>query len=255
MSEVKKSDDAAAKSAEVKKFTPEVVLKRKRKKKRKIKRDKHGVPLNYNKHKKERLEIYCRAEKYAKEYAQQSKDLIRSLRNARNNNQYFIPAEAKVMFVIRIRGILCMHPNTKKVLQLFRLRQVHNGVFIKINKATINMLKKIIPYITYGTPSRKSISDLIYKRGFGKIKGQRIPLTHNKIIKEALGKFNIICIADVIHEIVTCGPFFKQVNNFLWPFKLSSPRGGFRYIKTNFSEGGDAGNREEYINKLIQSMN
>jgi hypothetical protein len=29
----------------------------------------------------------------------------------------------------------------KKVLQLFRLRQINNRVFIKLNKATINMLR------------------------------------------------------------------------------------------------------------------
>ena len=29
----------------------------------------------------------------------------------------------------------------KKVLQLFRLRQINNGVFIKLNKATISMLR------------------------------------------------------------------------------------------------------------------
>ena len=50
---------------------------------------------------------------------------------------------------------------------------------------------------------------------------------------------------DIIHEIYTVGPSFKQVSteqgskagggvlapsqasNFLWPFKLSSPKGGF----------------------------
>ena len=34
-----------------------------------------------------------------------------------------------------------MSPKVKKVLQLFRLRQINNGVFIKLNKATINMLR------------------------------------------------------------------------------------------------------------------
>ena len=29
----------------------------------------------------------------------------------------------------------------KKVLQLFRLRQINNGVFIKLNKATTAMLR------------------------------------------------------------------------------------------------------------------
>lgn len=52
----------------------------------------------------------------------------------------------------------------------------------------------------------------------------RIPLINNGIIEEALGKYNIICIEDLIHEIYTVGPNFKQASNFLWPFKLSSAK-------------------------------
>lgn len=39
---------------------------------------------------------------------------------------------------------------------------------------------------------------------------------------QALGKHNIICIEDLVHEIYTVGPAFKQASNFLWPFKLSA---------------------------------
>ena len=47
-----------------------------------------------------------------------------------------------------------------------------------------------------------------------------------------------------------------QASNFLWPFKLSNPTGGFRTRKfKHFVEGGDLGNREEKINQLIQQMN
>jgi large subunit ribosomal protein L7e len=55
---------------------------------------------------------------------------------------------------------------------------------------------------------------------------QRIPLTDNSIVEAALGKYGLICVEDLIHEIFTCGPHFKEANNFLWPFKLSSPLGG-----------------------------
>ena len=41
---------------------------------------------------------------------------------------------------------------------------------------------------------------------------------------QALGKHNIICIEDLVHEIYTVGPAFKQASNFLWPFKLSAAR-------------------------------
>merc|ERR1712070_324082 len=141
------------------------------------------------------------------------------------------------------------------VLQLLRLRQIHNAVFLKVNKATLNMGKLVTPYITYGEPNLKTISELIYKRGHGKVNKQRIPLTENSVIEGALGKYGIICVEDLIHEIVTCGPHFKEANNFLWPFKLSSPLGGYKKRRQHFSEGGEAGNREELINKLVRRMN
>merc|ERR1719442_399367 len=70
---------------------------------------------------------------------------------------------------MRIRGINQVSPKVKKVLQLFRLRQINNGVFIKLNKATINMLRICEPYITWGTPNLKSVRELVYKRGFVKL--------------------------------------------------------------------------------------
>jgi large subunit ribosomal protein L7e len=56
----------------------------------------------------------------------------------------------------------------------------------------------------------KSIRELIYKRGFGKVSKQRIPLTNNGIIEESLGKYDILSIEDLVHEIATAGPNFKQ---------------------------------------------
>ena len=64
-----------------------------------------------------------------------------------------------------------------------------------------------------------------------------------------------VTIKDVIHEIVTAGEHFKAVTNFLWPFKLNNPTGGWKKKNNHFTEGGDYGNREEFVNKLVQSMN
>lgn len=69
------------------------------------------------------------------------------------------------------------------------------------------------------------------------------------------GDYGIICVEDLIHEIYTVGKNFKVANNFLWPFKLSSPRGGMNKKTTHFVEGGDAGNREDQINRMIRRMN
>jgi len=202
-----------------------------------------------------RRTIYKKAEKYIKEYRAINNSLVRLKRQAKNNNNFYVPDEPKVAFVVRIRGINRVSPKTRKILQLLRLRQIHNGVFVRLNKATWNMLRLVEPYITYGTPNLKSVKELLYKRGYGKVDKSRIALSENAIIQKALGQYGIICMEDLIHEIYTAGPHFKEANNFLWPFKLSSPLGGFTKKRIHFAEGGDAGNREEYINDLIRRMN
>jgi len=202
-----------------------------------------------------RKKLYLKAQQYAKEYLSQERALIRLKRQAKNNGNYYVESEPKLAFVIRIRGINAIAPKTKKILQLLRLRQVHNGVFVKLNKATITMLKLVEPYITYGYPNLKSVRHLIYKRGYGKVEKQRIPLTANSIIAKTLNKdTKIECIEDLIHEIYTVGNKFKQANNFLWPFKLSSPLGGYVQKGKNYAEGGDYGDRGLEINKLLRRM-
>jgi len=205
--------------------------------------------------KKTRTAILKSAKSYVAEYRAKERDLIRAKRQAKNHGNFYVPAEPKVAFVVRIRGIMRVAPKTRKILQLLRLRQLHNGVFVKLNKATIVMLRYVEPYITYGAPNLKSVSELLYKRGYGKLDKQRIPLSNNSIIAKALGHHGIVGIEDLIHEIYTCGPHFKEANNFLWPFKLSSPLGGFSKKRIHYNEGGEAGDRDEDINKLIRRMN
>jgi len=199
-----------------------------------------------------------RAEEYANEYASAERELIRQRRQAKAVGNYFCEPEAKLMFVIRIRGMCDMHPKTKKILQLLRLRQIHLGVFLRVNKATQEMIKRVEPYLAYGYPSLKATRALIYKRGFGKAKtagqAQRLPLTDNCVIEEHLGKFGISCFEDLVHEIYTVGPHFKEANNFLWPFKLNSAKGGLPKKRLGFNEGGQAGNREKFMSGLIFRM-
>ena len=52
------------------------------------------------------------------------------------------------LFCCSINGV---SPKVRKILQLFRLLQIHNGVFIKLNKATMNMLRVVQPYVAYGS--------------------------------------------------------------------------------------------------------
>lgn len=206
--------------------------------------------------KKLRWKAKANVAKYEKEYRMKERHMTQLRREAKKNNNYFVEPEPKLVFAIRLVGINKLAPKPRKILQLLRLRQINNGVFLKMNQPMMLMLRCVQPYVTYGYPTLKQVRSLIYKRGFGKIDRQRIPLDDNRKIHDALGQYGISCMEDLIHEIYTAGPHFKQANNFLWPFKLRAPRGGFVNKRHGFNEprGGDWGNREEMINDLLKRM-
>merc|ERR1711934_852977 len=233
---------------------PESVLK-KRKTQEKLAADKAAAADAARKaNKDKRISMYKSAEKYVKEYRNMARQRVRMHRQAKASGNHFVDAEAKLAFVVRIRGLNDMHPKTKKILQIMRLRQMNLGVFMKISKASTEMLKRVEPYLSYGYPNLKSVRELIYKRGFGKINHQRVPLNDNSVVEAGLGKYGIMCMEDLIHEIYTVGPHFREANNFLWPFKLRPAKGGQAKKRKGFCEGGQAGNREQYMNGLIQRM-
>ncbi|KAI0804144.1 60S ribosomal protein L7 [Xylaria sp. FL0064] len=237
-------------------LVPETLLK-KRKSQEKARAERTAELEQKKKANKEkRAVIFKRAEKYVTEYRDAEREKVRLNRIAKQEGNFHVPAEEKLIFLIRIKGINKIAPKPRKILQLLRLLQINNGVFVRVTKATAEMIKIVEPWVAYGYPNLKSVKELIYKRGYGKVNKQRIPLTDNAIIEENLGKYGIICMEDLVHEIFTVGPNFKQASNFLWPFKLSNPNGGFRPRKfKHFIEGGDLGNREEKINALIRQMN
>jgi len=233
---------------------PEVVRKRlARSKARKEEKDKKKVEVA-KKSAWRKKEYFVRAEKYVKQYRTEKRQLIEAKRAAKVEGNFFVEAQPKVAVVTRIRGILGVSPKPRKILQLLRLRQINNTVFVRLNKATLAMLKLVEPYIAWGYPTLETVKKLVYKRGFLKIDSKRVPIVDNTQIEKALGKHNIICTEDLIHEIYTTGPHFAESNRLLWPFKLSNPRGGFNDKGTHFVEGGDAGNREEFINALLNRM-
>merc|ERR1711992_405955 len=179
-------------------------------------RAKEAIKLKVaRKHK--RATIFKRAEKYVKEYRERERDELRLAREAKKAGNFYIPSEPKLAFVMRIRGINQVAPKVRKVLQLFRLRQINNGGFIKVD-------------------------------------GKRTPITSNDLVESTLGRHGIICVEDMIHEIATVGPNFKYVSNCLWPMKLNTPTGGWRKKTNHFVEGGDFGCREDKVNALLRNM-
>jgi large subunit ribosomal protein L7e len=95
---------------------------------------------------------------------------------------------------------------------------------------------------------------MVYKRGHVLDEGKRIRLLDNMLVYNKLGDKDIVCLEDIVYQLYTCGKFFSECTRFLAVFKLHTPNGGYKNKRKNFCEGGDFGNREDYINDIIARM-
>lgn len=96
-----------------------------------------------------------------------------------------------------------------------------------MNTQSLRRLKRVENYVTFGYPSRKVISELIYKRTHAKINGKRVHIDNNKKVEDNLGSLGVICLEDLVNEISGLGPNFEAVQKFLWSFKLTTKSDGW----------------------------
>uniref|UniRef100_A0A8C6DA42 Large ribosomal subunit protein uL30-like ferredoxin-like fold domain-containing protein n=1 Tax=Moschus moschiferus TaxID=68415 RepID=A0A8C6DA42_MOSMO len=133
------------------------------------------------------------------------------------------PDRHSLAFVVRIERINGVSSLVQRTIARLRLNKILGGVFVKVTPETIKTLCIVEPYVTWGFPNLKSVRELILKRGQAKVKNKVIPLTDNTVIEEHLGKFDVICLEDLIHEIAFPGKNFLAISRFLRPFQLIGP--------------------------------
>lgn len=113
--------------------------------------------------------------------------------------------------------------------------------------------------MTYGIPSVSVIRSLVEKYGFAKTDKLPVPLTDNTLVEnffvsKGVTDGLIVCVEDVVNEIITAGPHFSLVMEFLEPFHLKGYRKWTKSL-TLFSEGGMRGNRgyemDDFIKRCI----
>ncbi|KMZ66957.1 60S ribosomal protein L7-like protein [Zostera marina] len=196
-------------------------------------------------------------DEFVQKFRQKELDMVRMKTRVKVRRPQSIVPESELLFVIRLPNTNAMHPNSRKILNRLRLRNIFHGVFLRANKSILDMLVRVEPYVTYGCPNLNSISNLVSKKSCGMISNISTPLTNNTVVEEALGKYGIICLDDIVHQIATVGPHFNEVAKFLMPFKLTKPveKKVLTQKRILFKDGGDVGNRQNLINELIGKMN
>ncbi|VDD82098.1 unnamed protein product [Mesocestoides corti] len=166
-----------------------------------------------------------------------------------------IAVNERLGIIIRIHGDTGLSLEATQVLRLLRLTGFNQAVFVKVSQAMLQLLTVVQPYIVWGYADLATVRNLIFKRGKTQV-GSKIRSIDNAIVEEKLGSLGILCIEDIIHELITLGPHLREVLGFLCPFKVMPPTGGWRsnLKKCQHPFNHLAGNRDDMISQLIHKM-
>lgn len=164
--------------------------------------------------------------------------------------------DSRYVFVIRIREDAGQPPKcVLNILLQMRLKEANTGVFIRYTPTTKRHLHLVEPWVVYGPPSDGSVGDLMQRKSFGTVKGEKVPLSDNTIIERELGnEHGLICMEDLVHELTNTGKAFEVVAKFLTPFPLSATRSRFEKRILSLKQGKDYGDRGEAIDEYIKQM-
>lgn len=185
----------------------------------------------------------------------QRRDSVRLRRLNVKPHALEMPDKHSLAFVIRLQKINGVSSLVQQTIARLRLKKMFSGVFVRVTPANLRVLRIVEPYVTWGFPNLKSVRELILKRGQARVNNKTVPLTDNMMIEEHLGKFGVICLEDLIHEIAFPGEHFQHIARFLRPFQLSVARHATKNRAGFLKEMGSPGYRGERINQLIRQLN
>ncbi|XP_045384546.1 60S ribosomal protein L7-like 1 [Lemur catta] len=165
------------------------------------------------------------------------------------------PDKHSLAFAVCIQRINGVSSLVQKTIARLRLKKIFSSVFVRVTLQSLKLLRMVEPYVTWGFPNLKSVCELILKCGQAKVKNKTISLTDNTVIEEHLGKFDVICLEDLIHEIAFPGKHFQEISWFLRPFQLPVAHHATKNKVGFLGEMGSPGYRGERINQLIHQLN
>ncbi|KIJ31692.1 hypothetical protein M422DRAFT_266591 [Sphaerobolus stellatus SS14] len=172
------------------------------------------VPTYHITAKENRKLIFKPIETYVREYHGREREEIRLKRVTLAAGDCYVPGRPEVLFAARIRVINEIAPQDPPTPPLIANQQRHfRAILVKATNPTLQILCLMPHRIRYG---------------YGKVDQQHFPLDKNAIIEATLVKCDFLSVEDLVDEI---GRNFKQDGNFLRPFKLSEPNGGWRRCK------------------------
>jgi large subunit ribosomal protein L7e len=131
-----------------------------------------------------------------------------------------------LVLAVRIKQSTNTTPQAQKILVELGLKQINNCALFMASADNVEKMLTISNYVAYGTPTKKTVEELLRKRGFLRSDSKRVPITDNVLIEELMGKeTGCICLEDIIDALWRCSrdkDTYATVKKYLWPIQLTS---------------------------------
>ncbi|MGA2386949.1 MAG: 50S ribosomal protein L30 [Candidatus Bathyarchaeia archaeon] len=155
--------------------------------------------------------------------------------------------QCKCLVVVKVRGTVSAQRETRETLELLHLTHTNHAVLIDSRPAYHGMLQRVNNYVTYGEPTKETVSMMLQKRA--RLAGGK------KLTDEYIQKAGYKNVDDLAEAIVNCKVAFQKLPDVQPLFKLHPPSKGYKgKTKKGFNAGGEAGYRGEAINDLVKRM-
>jgi len=133
----------------------------------------------------------------------------------KNSSKVIDLEENSVILVLRIKGDKNLSTQQRKILRKMGLFRAHEAHIFKVDESLKNHLKAVENFVIYGKINRKTIKQLISKRGKFLVEKKVELISSNKIVEDILGNFGIVCVEDMVGEISGGSKNFSEVKNAL----------------------------------------
>ena len=151
-----------------------------------------------------------------------------------------------LLAVVRLRGSVDQPQDIKHALNLLSLNRPNHAVVIPNDPTHLGMLQKLKDVVTWGEINKKTLGELIKKRG--RIVGNK------KIDTKYLKDHKFETMSAFITAVYDGKADMRRIDGLKPLFRLHPPRKGFKSLKNPITRGGDLGYRGEKINELLDKM-
>lgn len=163
------------------------------------------------------------------------------------------PETAKSALVVRLTPKSePLYFKCRDIFTEFNLLDQFEARFIALTEENRQKLKSISHIITYGTPTPELTRKLVHTHLHTEVDGKRVPVTSNKVVKQALSGSGFVCIDDLSHALLT-GENVEPACSFIAPFHFVKKDLNEK-SKQNVKVGGESGWRGAEITSFVESI-